>query len=96
MSPSELQELIGRTVHVSSRGDLYFNADLRPILRSGGLGPPVTLVKITKGGMALVRADDGREYSVPPRNVDSPTQQHPTRQTEPPGNEGHGTATDAP
>lgn len=88
MKPRELRDLIGAYVQISSRGDLYFRGNLRPILRSGGLGPPVVLVKITKGGMALVRADDGREYVVPPRNVELPVQDNPTRDPEAPSDEG--------
>ena len=69
MTRNELIAAIGKTVRVSSDRDLYFEGGLRPILSPGGLGPLVTVVKLSKGGMAVVRAADGREYAVPPRNV---------------------------
>lgn len=57
---------IGRKVTCSGSGDLFMNGELRPAINNGNL----TLLKVTRGGMAYLKDTlTGCCYSVPPRNV---------------------------
>ena len=67
MTRDEIAKHAGSMVLVTSHGDMWFQADLRPVV-SLREQIPVKLLRLTKGGMALVERD-GATYSVPPRNV---------------------------
>lgn len=68
MNHDQIRAHVGQLVRCSSCGDLWMDGGLRPILALGALGPLVELVRLTKGGLAVVRLD-GKEYQIPPRNV---------------------------
>jgi hypothetical protein len=57
---------IGRKVYVNGDGDLAFNGELRGIIFNK---TELTILKLTKGGMAYLVDDENNFYSVPPRNV---------------------------
>lgn len=72
MTRDEVAANIGAEVLVTGEGDLWFLADLRPVIGPPHRQPPYpvsVIVKLSKGGMAVLR-HEGREYSVPPRNVE--------------------------
>lgn len=61
-----IKQAIGNKVYLTPDGDLAMSGELRGFIYSK---TPLTLIRLTKGGMAIVKSDDGKEYSVPPRNV---------------------------
>ena len=68
MSPEEVAAHAGRPATVTGQGDLWFDERLRPIISIMGIRPIVTVLRLTKAGLALVE-HEGKRYSVPPRNV---------------------------
>lgn len=69
MNIATARGFVGKDVWVSRGGDLWMDSGLRPVLTYFIADPNIVkLVKITKGGMALVEKD-GKTYAVPPRNV---------------------------
>ena len=61
-----ITENIGSTVYITGDGDLAFNGELRRVIFNK---TELTIVKLTKGGMAYLTDGKGKFYSVPPRNV---------------------------
>lgn len=61
-----IEKNIGATVYVTRDGDLGFCGALRKIIFNKS---PLTIIKLTKAGMAYLQDDNGIFYSVPPRNV---------------------------
>lgn len=61
-----IRQAIGSKVYLTRDGDLMMSGELRGFIYNK---MPLTLMKLTKAGMAVVKSDDGKEYSVPPRNV---------------------------
>lgn len=57
---------IGSIVYVTGDGDLAFRGGLRDIIFNK---TPLTIVKLTKGGMAYLTDGKNKYYTVPPRNV---------------------------
>lgn len=57
---------IGKKCVVTGYGDLAMDRRLRKII----FDKDVTIVGLTKGGMACVSDKDGTLYSVPPRNIE--------------------------
>lgn len=52
-------------VLLNGKGDLAFDGHIRRYI-----GQPVTVLKITKGGLYHIRTADGKTFSVPKRNLD--------------------------
>jgi hypothetical protein len=61
-----IKQAIGCQVYLTNDRDLAHDGELRPLIKNK---TPLTLLKLTKAGMALVRLEDGTEYSVRPSNV---------------------------
>jgi hypothetical protein len=61
-----LKKNIGNRVYVTGDRDLAFNGELRKIISNK---TELTIVKLTKSGMAYLVDDEGKFYTVPPRNV---------------------------
>jgi len=61
-----IKQAIGTKVYLTGDGDLGMSGELRGFIYDK---TPLTLMRLTRGGMAIVKSDDGKEYSVPPRNV---------------------------
>ena len=57
---------IGNKVHVSGAGDLAFCGEYRGIIFNK---TELTIVKLTRSGMAYLVDSNNKFYSVPPRNV---------------------------
>ncbi len=64
-----IEKNIGNKVYVTGDGDLAFNGGLRKIISSKTRTIELTIVKLTKGGMAYLMDDENNFYTVPPRNV---------------------------
>lgn len=65
-----IKQNIGNKVFVTGAGDLAFNSELRKIISpKNGKKTVLTLIQLTKGGMALLEDSEGKFYKVPPRNV---------------------------
>ena len=60
---------IGNKVYVTGDGDLAFDGSLRRIISTKDYKVQLTIVKLTKGGMAYLVDEHGDFYTVPPRNV---------------------------
>jgi len=61
-----IKQAIGTKVYLTRDGDLAMRGELRGFIYDK---TPLTLMRLTRGGMAIVKSDDGKEYSVRPRNV---------------------------
>lgn len=61
-----IEKNIGNRVYVTGDRDLAFNGELRKIISNK---TELMIVKLTKGGMAYLVDDEGKFYTVPPRNV---------------------------
>lgn len=61
-----IRQTIGRKVYLTNDGDLMMHRELRDFILHK---TPLILIKLTKAGKVVVKADNGEEYSVPPRNV---------------------------
>jgi len=57
---------IGSKVYITGTGDLAINSSLRKFIFNKTV---FTLLKLTKGGMAVLCDEKGKEYLVPPKNV---------------------------
>ena len=57
---------IGKEVYLSSDKDLSINRHLRYFIQNK---IKLTLIKITKGGMAVITDDNHKQYSVAPKNI---------------------------
>ena len=66
MKNIELINNIGEIVYINGLGDLAFYVELRPLIYNKN---PLKLIKITKSGLAYLQSEDGKFYTVPPRNV---------------------------
>ena len=64
-----IEKNIGAKVYVTPNGDLMFNGSLRRIISHKDEYIPLTIIKLTKSGMAYLMDAWGHFYSVPPRNV---------------------------
>jgi hypothetical protein len=60
-----IKQAIGRKVYLTNDGDLGFDGSLRGFIFNK---TELTLVKLTKGGMAVVEYEN-KQYTVPPKNV---------------------------
>lgn len=69
MTQDEIRANVGRSCTIDWRGDFYFDhSDMLP----GYLGDrfkTVEIVKLTRGGLAYVKRDDGRLLTIPPGNL---------------------------
>jgi hypothetical protein len=61
-----IKQNIGNKVYVSGERDLAFNGELRKIIFNK---TELTIVKLTRGGMAHLVDSDNKFYTVPPSNV---------------------------
>ena len=61
-----IKEMIGKEVYITHGGDLGMCAELRGFIQHKD---PLTLIKLTRAGLAFLQDEDGNYYSVPPRNV---------------------------
>lgn len=61
-----IQKNIGSKVYVTGDGDLAFDMNLCRIIT---LKTELTIVKLTKSGMAYLVDENENYYTVPPRNV---------------------------
>jgi hypothetical protein len=61
-----IEKNIGNRVYVTGDRDLAFNGGLREIIFKK---TELTVVKLTRGGLAYLMDDKNRFYAVPPRNV---------------------------
>lgn len=57
---------IGNKVYITNNGDLSIDPILRNLIFNK---TELSLKRLTKGGMAIVEDDDGKEYAIPPRNI---------------------------
>jgi hypothetical protein len=57
---------IGNKVYVTGDGDLGMCGELRKFIFNK---TEFTLIRLTRGGMAILSDDNGKEFSVPPSNV---------------------------
>jgi len=57
---------IGNKVYITGHGDLAMCGELRNFIFNK---TEFTLIRLTKGGMAILSDDNGKEFSVPPSNV---------------------------
>jgi len=60
-----INQAIGNKVYLTGEGDLAFYHELRYFIYNK---TPLTLLRLTKGGRAIVEYK-GKEFSVPPNNV---------------------------
>jgi hypothetical protein len=61
-----IEKNIGAKVYITGDGDLAMNGEFRQLIFNK---TELTIVKLTRGGMAYLTDDKGNFYSVPPRNV---------------------------
>lgn len=61
-----IEKNIGAKVYVTGEGDLAMCGEFRSLIFEK---IPLTIVKLTRGGMAYLVDGSGNFYSVPPRNV---------------------------
>lgn len=61
-----IRSAIGNKVYITGDGDLGMNRSLRGFISNK---TELTLLRLTKGGKAIVIDEGGIEHSVPPRNV---------------------------
>lgn len=61
-----IRESIGCKVYITGDGDLAMNGELRHLIFNK---TELTIVKLTRGGMAYLTDGKGKFYSVPPKNV---------------------------
>jgi hypothetical protein len=61
-----IQKNIGAKVYVTGDRDLAINQELRKIIFNK---TELTIVKLTRGGMAYLTDNNNNFYTVPPRNV---------------------------
>jgi len=61
-----IKKNIGTKVYVTGDGDLAMQSEFRKIIFNK---TELTIVKLTKGGMAYLVDIQGNFYTVPPRNV---------------------------
>ena len=61
-----IEKSIGCKVYITGDGDLGMSGRLRNLIYNK---TELTIVKLTKGGMAYLIDNYGNYYSVPPRNV---------------------------
>jgi len=59
----------GHLCQLNGDGDLGIQPELRRYIRDGGENG-LRIVRLTKGGMVLLRDSDSRQVQVPPRNVE--------------------------
>ena len=57
---------IGNKVYITSDGDLAMDGSLRKFIFNK---TEFTLLRLTKGGMAILCDENGKEYLIPPKNV---------------------------
>jgi hypothetical protein len=55
----------GKKCRVNDRGDFAMDAE-----KGVFIGSLVTLIRLTKGGLALCQTHTGQEVSFPPKNID--------------------------
>lgn len=61
-----IEKNIGAKVYITGDGDLMMNGELRQLIF---YKTELTIVKLTRGGMAYLTDGKNNFYSVPPRNV---------------------------
>ena len=61
-----IEKNIGNKVYITGDGDLGIHAELRDLIYNK---TPLTIIKLTKGGMAYLTDEKNKFYSIPPRNV---------------------------
>lgn len=55
-------------VHINGNGDLGMCSELKPFIYNENRF--MLILKLTKGGMVYLEGDDGKYYSIPPKNID--------------------------
>jgi hypothetical protein len=66
MKHEEIINNTGNKVVLNSYGDLLMDSKLKPLILHK---VELTIVKLTKGGMAYLVDEDNKYYSVPTKNV---------------------------
>jgi len=61
-----IKQAIGKKVYITGDGDLMMSGGLREFITNK---TPLTLVKLSRKGMAVLADDNGVIYSVRPSNV---------------------------
>jgi small nuclear ribonucleoprotein (snRNP)-like protein len=61
-----IKQAIGKKVYITRDGDLMMSGELRGFIANK---TPLTLVKLSRKGMAVLADDNGGIYSVRPSNV---------------------------
>lgn len=69
MSQDEIRANVGRACTIDWRGDLYCGYSHQLPGYYGDRSKTVEIVKLTRGGLAYVKRDDGRFLTIPPRNL---------------------------
>lgn len=71
MERKEVAGNVGKRCSLNGLGDLFMNSSMRPYIRHGDSENFIagTIVKLTRGGLVLIKFDDGQTRSVAPRNV---------------------------
>jgi len=67
MDQNQVRQNVGNQAILNSRNDIGIVRAMRHYYETK---EPVTIIKLTKGGMAFVRDLYGKEFSVPPTNLD--------------------------
>jgi len=57
---------IGKQVYIDGGGDLAMDGDLKPFIMNK---TPLTLIRLNKKGLAIVKDNKEVHYSVPPKNI---------------------------
>lgn len=61
-----IKQAIGNKVYITRDGDYAMNGELRGFIFDK---TPLTLIRLNKKGMAIVKSDYEKEYSVRPSNI---------------------------
>jgi hypothetical protein len=62
-----LSQNIGNKAIINGSGDLGMDREFRTLIFNK---TELTIVKITRGGMVYLRDENGKFYTVPPRNIE--------------------------
>lgn len=68
VNQEQIKENIGKQVTLNGYGDLGMERHLRYFINHSE--NPLTIIKLTKSGMAYLQYENGKYYSIPPKNVE--------------------------
>lgn len=67
MNREEVKKSVGMQVTVNGSGDLAMEAGMKSLISDK---IPLTILKLTRGGMGYVEDEKGDTYVIPPKNLD--------------------------